>query len=329
MMVPVVVVDAAGVSAPVASKDVLRDAAAGAAVVVVVPAWFGMADRHRLVTDIDRDRIRPVGLVSSTLAAACGHAQTTTREESSPTVLCLDVRHGWSAGLVRFTSDGAAEVASWALAPDGSTDRVIADADAVHRVLAAAKACAGGDTVRSVLVIDDVGHRAQLVGDVVRQGGYPWTRCDVVVADGRLVLRGAASLARQPGRARHAVGALTYPLSVRAGDDAEHRTMHVVAAQHAPIPSTTRLTFALGPDDGAPLHFDVFEDPRGIAADETVEQPADNRVVLRAHLVRERGFDQNMVVTFDLGADGLLSIGPTKAWRLEWQPGSLQTGVVS
>ena len=88
--------------------------------------------------------------------------------------------------------------------------------------------------------------------------------------------------------------------------------MHVVAAQHAGIPSTTRLTFALGADDGAPLHFDVFEDPRGIADDKTVEQPTEHRLVLRAHLMRERGFDQNIVVTFDLGADGLLSIAPTK-----------------
>ncbi len=40
-------------------------------------------------------------------------------------------------------------------------------------------------------------------------------------------------------------------------------------------------------------------------------------------LLRERGYDQNMTVTFELGSNGLLSIGPTKAWSLEWQPGSL------
>ena len=52
----------------------------------------------------------------------------------------------------------------------------------------------------------------------------------------------------------------------------------------------------------------------------------DHRFVVRAHLVRERGYDQNMMVTFELGSNGLLSIGPTKAWRLEWQPGSLGLG---
>ena len=42
------------------------------------------------------------------------------------------------------------------------------------------------------------------------------------------------------------------------------------------------------------------------------------------HLVRERGYDQNMMVTFELGSNGLLSIGPRNAWSLDWQPGSLE-----
>ena len=47
------------------------------------------------------------------------------------------------------------------------------------------------------------------------------------------------------------------------------------------------------------------------------------RAVLRAHLVRERGYDRSMVVTFILGSDGLFKIGPAPAWRLEWAPPSL------
>lgn len=329
MMEPVVVVDAAGVPTPAASKDVLRDAAAGIAVVVTVPAWFGMADRHRLVTDIDPDRTCSAGLVSSTLAGAYGHFARMTREGPSSTVLCLDVRYGWSAGLVRFTADGVAELASWAVAPHELTGMLHDDAAAaalVDAVLNAAAAVAGGDTVHSVLVIDDVGQHAALIGDVVRRSGR-WARCDVVVVDAWPVMHGAVSLRQRPDHGRRSVGALTYSLMVRADDDPEQPTMHVVAARHAPIPSTTRLTFALGPDDGAPLHFDVFEDPRGIA-DDHADDHADERLVLRAHLMRERGFDQNMVITFDLGADGLLSIGPTKAWRLEWQPGSSAIGAV-
>lgn len=324
VMAPVVVLDAAGATTLAASKDVLRDAAADIPVVVAVPAWFGMADRHRLVIDLDPGRTRSVSLVSSTLAGACGRFEAMTREGSSSTVLCLDVRYGWSAGLVRFTPDGAAELASWAVAPHELTGMLHDDAAAaatVDAVLNAAAAVAGGDTVHSVLVIDDIGRHAALIGDVVRRSGR-WARCDVVVVDAWPVMHGAASLVQRPDHGRHSVGALTYSLMVRADDDPEQPTMHVVAARHAPFPSTTRLTFALGPDDGAPLHFDVFEQSRSIADDQTVEQQADHRVVLRAHLVRERGFDQNMVVTFDLGTDGQLSIGPTKAWRLEWQPGS-------
>jgi hypothetical protein len=40
-------------------------------------------------------------------------------------------------------------------------------------------------------------------------------------------------------------------------------------------------------------------------------------------LVRERGYDRTMAVTFDLTPNGLLSVGPVRAWRLDWQPGSL------
>jgi hypothetical protein len=133
-----------------------------------------------------------------------------------------------------------------------------------------------------------------------------------------LVTNGAAFVRESVGIA-HSVGALPHALAVRADGDLERPAMHVVAAQHALFPSTTRQTFQLGPNDGSPLHFDVYEQRRvspGVGL-------IDNRVVLRAHLVRERGYDQNMVVSFDLGADGLFKIGPTKAWRLDWQPGSL------
>ena len=72
--------------------------------------------------------------------------------------------------------------------------------------------------------------------------------------------------------------------------------MRVVAAEHASFPSSTRLTFDLGPDDGSPLHFDVFEQERSAAEVDAVR----GRPVLRAHLVRERGYDRSMVVTFEL-----------------------------
>jgi hypothetical protein len=132
------------------------------------------------------------------------------------------------------------------------------------------------------------------------------------------VVAGGASLVRRTDRPPRSVGALAYALTVRADGDPERIAMDVVTPVHARVPSTTRRTFDLGPNDGSPLHFDVFEQ-HGAPGDDTVE----HRLVVRAHLRRERGFDQNTVVSFDLGSNGLLSIGPTKAWSLEWQPGTL------
>ncbi len=51
-------------------------------------------------------------------------------------------------------------------------------------------------------------------------------------------------------------------------------------------------------------------------------EPSRAAPVLRAHLVRERGYDRSMVVTFILGKDGLFNVGPAPAWRLEWAPPS-------
>jgi hypothetical protein len=132
------------------------------------------------------------------------------------------------------------------------------------------------------------------------------------------VATGAALVHRSDGLPG-SVGALAHALTVRADGDPQRVAMHVVAAEHAVFPSTTRQTFELGRDDGSPLHFDVYEQYRNAPWDGAI----DHRLVVRAHLVRERGFDLNMLVTFELGANGLLSIGPVKAWNLKWEPGSL------
>ncbi len=52
------------------------------------------------------------------------------------------------------------------------------------------------------------------------------------------------------------------------------------------------------------------------------------RAVLRAHLARERGYDRSMVVTFELGSNGLFKIEPAQAWRLVWAPPSADLGDV-
>jgi hypothetical protein len=133
-------------------------------------------------------------------------------------------------------------------------------------------------------------------------------------------MRGGVKLVARPDGVRHTVGASTHALTVRADGDPDRPAMCVVALEHALFPSTSRQLFELGPDDGAPLHFDIYEQHRSAPAEGTV----DHRRVVRANLVRERGYDQNMMVTFELGANGLLSIGPRNAWSLDWQPGSLK-----
>jgi hypothetical protein len=312
--------DLAGSTTAAQSKQRLLLACAATRVVVAVPAWFGMADRHQLVTYLDPDGARPVGLVSSPLAGVHGCLGRTGAAPGT-TVLCLDVRHGWSAGLVRAEPDGLTEVAAWGIAPHevaGGVEDAVACGWLVDHLFHALPAVA--DSIATVLVIDDHTAHADVIHEVVRSGGLASARFEVLVDndDGDIVAEGAARICRND-RVPYSVGALADALTVRADGDPDRLAMHVVAAQHAPFPSTTRQIFELGDDDGSPLHFDVYEQ----VGSDLGHRAIDHRLVVGAHLVRERGFDRNMLVTFDLGANGLLSIGPVNAWRLDWQPGSV------
>ncbi len=95
----------------------LRQTDAETPVAVAVPAWFGMADRHELATYLDPSGVRPLGLVSSTLAGVYGHDAATINQRPGSVMLCLDVRRGWSAGLVRFEPEGLTEIAAWGIGP--------------------------------------------------------------------------------------------------------------------------------------------------------------------------------------------------------------------
>ena len=326
MTAPVgVVVDFAGPSFEALMRQPLVLASPDTPVAVAIPAWFTMADRHQLLTHLDPDGVRPVGLVSSSLAAATSRYASRSRRSRSP-VLVLDVRAGWSAGLIHFAGDGPTEVAAWGVAPYDVSGRLDDDAVCpwfIDHVFSAASAVPGTRSIRAVLVIDDAGERTDLVRHAVRRCSNPLAPSTVNVAKGKEVIAGGARLFAGPDGTRRSVGALANALTVRADGDPERLAMCVVAVEHAQFPSTSRQLFELGPDDGAPLHFDIYEQHRNVPGEGAV----DHRLVVRAHLVRERGYDQNMMVTFELGANGVLSVGPTNAWSLDWQPGSLDLEV--
>jgi hypothetical protein len=290
-------------------------------VMVAIPSWLGMADRHQLVKHLAPDGTRPVTLVSSTLAATHGHYGDGASQHSGVFVLCLDVRWGWTAGLVRVEPDSLTEVASWAFAA-GAANSPIDDSRMSVRLLdhivTASAAIVHPDSIGTVLVIDTDGARADHLRQAVASGAA-FSHCAVLVErDRRVVAQGAAMLGAERG-VKRSVGALAHALAVRAPGGADRLAMHVVAAEHTIVPSSTRQAFDLGPNDGSPLLFEVYEQRLRAPGNNAV----DHHLVLVAHLVRERGYDQTMLVTFQLTTDGLLSIAPVKAWRLDWQPGSL------
>ncbi|MGZ4765355.1 MAG: hypothetical protein ACXVH5_05705 [Ilumatobacteraceae bacterium] len=316
------VFDYASRSFAAAARQSLSQTAIDAPVGVVVPAWFAITDRHQLVTYLDHGGQRPVGLVSSALAGAYGRYVGRTGRRSRAPVLILDVRLGWSAGLVRFEPARLAEVAAWGIAPHevaGRLDDGVICRWFVEHLFTATSAIVGAQSIWAVVVIDDAGGRAAMVSEAVARCAHPLARCPVHIERSTEVASGAASFFALGDDPPRSTGALAHALTVRADGDPERLAMHVVAAEHALFPSSTRQLFELGPDDGAPLHFDIYEQHGSAPGEPAI----DHRLVVRSNLVRERGYDQQMMVTFELGANGLLSVGPVKAWRLDWQPGSL------
>jgi hypothetical protein len=316
-----VVVDFGGPSFEAAKQHPLLLASPDTPVAVAVPAWFTMADRRQLLTHLNPEGARQVGLVSSALAGAHSRHESRSGRSLAPE-LVLDVRVGWSAGLIHFTADGLTEVAAWGIAPHdgGDVDDEIVCPWFIDQLFAASEAVPGTRSIHAVLVIDDVGERTELVRQAVKRCTHPLAGCSVNAGQGKDVMTGGVELVARPDGVRHTVGALTHALTVRADGDPERLAMCVVAVEHALFPSTSRQLFELGPDDGVPLHFEIYEQHRSAPTESTI----DHRLVVRANLVRERGYDQNMMVTFELGSNGLLSIGPRNAWSLDWQPGSLE-----
>ena len=277
---------------------------------LAVPAWLGMRDRHALRAAIDPDDELAISLVSSTWAATVADAQQRTERPDGPT-LCIDARRGWSAGLASIEDDRLVEVQAWGCDPwteggdltEHHTCRAL-----LHELLDRHA------EVGSVIVLDDEeGTSAVAIETALRSIDASRT-FHVVTADraSRLVTQGATMLAGAPHRA---AGAFPHELLVATGDarspDGE---MLVVAARHAPMPSSSRHTFDLGPNDEVPLYFDVLERHHGTGA----PQP-----IVRAQLLRERGYDLTMEVTFGLSANGLFTVAPRRAWQLSWLPGRL------
>ena len=319
---PPLVLDFVAESFAARARPSLAKAGSDTPIAVIVPAWFGMADRHQLLTHLDPAGRLPVGLVSSALVAALGRYPSRSVRRSKAPVLVLDVRVGWSAGLIQFSPSGPTEIAAWGIAPHevaGRLDDAVICPWFVEHLFAAASGIAGTTSIRAVVVIDDVGGRAAMVDGAVQHSDHPLARCPVHVSKSQQLVSGATTLVSPHVGVPRSVGVLAHALTVRADGDPERLAMHVVAAEQALIPSTTRQLFELGPDDGAPLHFDIYEQHRSAPGQASI----DHRLVVRAHLVRERGYDQRMMVTFDLASNGLLSVGPVKAWRLDWQPGAL------
>lgn len=292
---------------------------------VAVPAWLGQADRRQLRRHLDPGNEYSISMMNSTLAAVCGSEFVHEGGALPSSVLCLDLRVGFSASVVALGHASVTEIGSWGVAngdPDAPTrtadglvelfDRLFGyiarlQVTSIDEIMLVADGAAAGDVTPA------------LVCAALDRCVHPWAGASVhVLADHHFVTTGAA-LSVEPRRAFDVTSSIARGLAVRSCIPLVHPRMHIIVPQHTRVGTTVRQSFDLGPDDGSPLHVEIFEQ----AGMWPSELSAGHRPVATVRFVGERGYDQRTVAAISIDRDGALAMGPNKAWRTDWQRGPL------
>jgi len=290
---------------------------------VAVPAWMSLADRLQLRAALDPDHQYSMRILTSTLAAVSGVESGRPDVDSSTTVLCVDLRIGFSASVVVTDHAGATEVGAWGAAPDGADApaRDVLGLAAMFDVLfTAAAQLPEVSGITEIIVICYDRATAADVDFALLWCDHPWATAPLTLTAGNNLVAGGAAVAAENDAGFQVASTLTRALEVRTEDDSEEGRMHVVLPQFTKAPHASRLSFDLGPEDGKPLRVEVYEQVGWIPDG----HQRDHRLLLVAHLVRERGFDPDVAVSFVIDADGSFAVGPSRAWNNTWQPGAIE-----
>ena len=162
-------------------------------------------------------------------------------------------------------------------------------------LLAAASTVAGIPAISAVLVIDDDGVAANLVRRALLEHETVAHERPVFVKRARQFVAKGASVHATAMEPSPSVGSLPLRSLCWPTTTPTHPAMRVVAAEHAIFPSSTRLTFDLGPTTARHSTSMCTSRSERSAEGEPCGSP-----VVRANFVRERGYDRSIVVTFEL-----------------------------
>jgi hypothetical protein len=287
---------------------------------LAAPGWLGWCDRHHITQLVDPHGTCQLVWVSSPMAAAVGTNLAGGTPFIPELVVAIDLDLGITASVISIERTGVREMVS-ACAPPTWSPRPDAVASVIAEVAALAHE-AGLASIARVVLVATAGGASAVVEHASRALDRTWADCPVEIVGSRAHIARATVLMADI-ESFEIVCAAPRNIGVLVDDaDTGPSSMHVILARNTPVPGRCVSSFDLGPDDGAEVYLDVYEDHVGSA--ESAGCAADrrgHRLVMTARLDGD-AFSQRsetVDVSFVVGADGVLCLeAATEDKRVPW-----------
>jgi hypothetical protein len=298
---------------------------------LAAPSWLGWCDRHHVARLIDSTGRCQLVWASSPVVAAVGTSMSGATPLAAELVVAVDLDLGVGASVVSIDRTGVRELVAASAPPNwGSRSEAVT---AVVSGVAALATDLGLLGANRIVVVADGPRSGELVEQTIRALDRPWGECPVDIVRSRAdIARAAVQLADLEGF--EVIGAAPRSVGVLLDDaDSGRSSVHVIVPRNAAVPTRSTATFDLGPDDGAEVYLDVYEEqlderpPAGRSPERR-----GHRLVMTAHLedstddalgVAPSRRTDEIDLSFVVGADGMLRLEPTSAdarttWTCTW-----------
>ncbi|MCU1360209.1 MAG: hypothetical protein JWN99_1498, partial [Ilumatobacteraceae bacterium] len=238
---------------------------------VAAPSWLGWSDRHHIAGLVDPRRACRVVWASTPMVAAFGTNVAGGTPLVPERVIAIDLDLGISASVVSIDRDGVRELLT-ASAPPALSNRQDTVSAVVAEISELARDRGVDGATRVVLVAEGAGP-SMVVEQTIRALVRFCGDCPIDIVSSRAeIARAAVFLADMDsfeivGAAPHGVGVLLDDV------DPAGSSIHVVVARNSPTPGRSAASFDLGPDDGAQIYLDIYEEVR---SDPTSNERAGN-----------------------------------------------------
>ena len=302
-------------------------------VAVAAPGWLGWCDRHHIGQLLDPHLRCRLVWVSSPSAAVVASSLSGDHPLASELVLAVDLELGVSAAVVTIDRTGVRELMSASAAPVGS-NRFESIAAVMTEIATLARSGGMIGANRVVVVAHDAGS-ASMAEQMLREVDPAWAECPVEIVRSRAELaRACVELIELPSF--QIVGSTPRAIGVLLDDvEAGRSGVHIVLPRNSSAPTRLTASFDVGPDDGAEVYLDVYEeqlDP-GIVA--RVGDEANHRLIMTARRTMEQALvddvpqsddvslSDEVEVSFVVGPDGMLGLEEADAtgrsmWKSAW-----------